>query len=65
MIGLGTDQVDSALVVEHNLESYYVNKHKGADAKMMINCLNSMDANKAKHVTLNLFLSTMTMTSKT
>ena len=63
LIGLGSDQVERAMVIEQNIEPYHVDKHKNEDARLLITCLEQMTKEEAKYVTIKLFLGPNTMTS--
>ena len=63
LIGLGSDQVERATVIEHNLELYHVDEHKNEDAWLLISRLEHMTKEEAKHVTNKLFLGLNAMTS--
>ena len=63
MIGLGSDQVERATVIEHNIEPYHVDEHKNKDAWLLITRLEQMTKDKAEHVTIVLFLGPNAMTS--
>ena len=63
LIGLGSDQVERATVIEHSLEPYHVDEHKNKDAWLLISCLENMIKEEAQHVSIKLFLGPNTMTS--
>ena len=36
LIGLESDQVERAMVIEHNIELYHIDEHKNEDARLLI-----------------------------
>ena len=63
LIGLGSDQVERATVIEHNIKPYHVDEHKNKDAWQLITYLLQMTPDKAKYATIALFLGPNAMTS--
>ena len=41
MIGLGSDQVEQATVIKHNLEPYQVDEHKKEGARLLMSRLDN------------------------
>ena len=63
LISLGSNQVEQATIIEHNLELYHIDEHKNKDAWLLISRLENMTKEEMKHVTIKLFLLPNAMTS--
>jgi len=50
LIGLGSDQVEKSTVVEHNVEAYHADEHKGRDGDALRQRLRAMTEGEAEHV---------------
>eukprot|EP00956_Cyclotella_meneghiniana_P018449 scaffold30718_cov36-Cyclotella_meneghiniana.AAC.1 len=55
--GLGSDQVDKATVEEHGVEAYYIDEHRFANAKALMDRLKSLTAEEAGERTIILYVS--------
>ena len=65
LLGLATEQVDRAILAEHNMEGYHCDEHKLEDCKLLMDRLRqyNSDGEEAKHVTINLFIGPKALTS--
>jgi hypothetical protein len=61
--GLGSDQVERAIVIEHIIHPYHVDEHKGEDAALLVRRLSLLTLDEPKWVTIKLFLGPKPMTS--
>ena len=55
--GLGSDQVDKATVEEHGVEAYYVDEHRFANAKALMQRLKTLSIDESKQCTIILYVS--------
>ena len=67
LLGLATDQVESATAIEHNVEEHHGNEHKHEDQRLLIERLLSFnsDGKEANHVVINLLVGPKLTTSNT
>ena len=63
LIGLGSDQLERATVIEYNLELYHVDENKNEDDRLLISRLEIMTKEEVKHATIKLLLGPNAMTS--
>ena len=52
LIGLGSDQVERATIIEHNVDPYHIDEHKNKDARLLITRLEMMTLPELRHVTI-------------
>ena len=57
LIGLGSDQVEKATVLDHNVEAYHIDEHKQLDARAVRDRLNHLSVSEANSTTILLFMS--------
>ena len=65
LIGLGTDQVAKAIIVDRNIMAYHIDEHKFADAKLLRDRLNSMSQDEPDNLSVILFLSPQVLRKET
>ena len=57
LVGLGSDQVEKATWIEHNVEAYHADEHKKGDATLLIKRLLGMSEEEVGEITVLLYLS--------
>ena len=57
LIGLGSDQVEKAIVVDHNVEAYHADEHKQLDGQLLRARLLGMEEDEIQHISAIVFLS--------
>ena len=64
LVGLGSDQVKRATVIEHSIQPYHITEHKGEDAALLITRLSLLTMEESKWVTVKLFLGPKVLSSQ-
>jgi superfamily II DNA helicase RecQ len=64
LVGLGSDQVERATVIDHSIQPYHLDEHKGEDAALLITRLRLLTVEESKWVTIKLFLGPKALSSQ-
>ena len=64
LVGLVSDQVKRATVIEHIIQPYHIDEHKGVDTALLVTRLGLLTVEKSKWVTIKFFLGPKALTSQ-